>query len=126
MIEGMSDEFQIERDAVERDQRGRFVSGHKAAGPGRPVGSRSRLGEAFLSDLRDCWERHGAMALARCAAEEPAQFVRVVASLMPRDVNLNVAVDAGDFAMKFRQAVELLGNEPPAPPRRMKVIGNGR
>jgi hypothetical protein len=39
---------------------------------------------------------------------------------MPKDVNLNVAVDATEFVGKFRQAVALLGNT--APP---KVI-NGR
>jgi hypothetical protein len=101
--------------AEQRDRGGRFVNGGKP-GPGRPKGARSKLGEAFLEDLRDAWNEHGATALARCAQEEPGQFVRVVASLMPKDINLNVAVDATTFADRFRTALELLGIEP-APPR---------
>ena len=112
-------------DTTERDEKtGRFLPGNSGFG-GRPRGSRNKLGEAFLEDLRDAWEEHGAIALARCAQEEPGQFCRIVAGLLPKDINLNVAVDAGDFAMKFRRAVELLGNEPPLPHRRVKVI-NGR
>jgi hypothetical protein len=119
---GMSGTLQIERNA----KTGRFQPGNNG-GPGRKPGSRNALGQAFLEDLRDAWERHGAMALARCAVDEPAQFVRVVAGLLPRDVNLNVAIDATEFAAKFKQAVAMLGNDPdvlPAP-KRMKVINHG-
>src|SRR3954449_2344760 len=92
---------------------GRFVPGNSGFG-GRPKGARSKLGEAFLEDLRDAWNEHGATALARCAIEEPAQFVRVIASLMPRDVNLNLAatVSAANFAENFRNALALLHDEP--------------
>jgi len=103
---------------IERDSKGRFQIGHKSAGPGRPLGSRSRLSESFLEDLRNAWLEHGALALARCATEEPSQFCKIVASLMPRDVNLSVDLSAAEFAVKFRTAVELLGNEPPP----MKVV----
>jgi hypothetical protein len=58
------------------------------------------------------------VALQRCAEEEPAQFVRVVASLMPKDINLNVAVDVADFATKFRTACAMLGNTEPSRLRR--------
>jgi hypothetical protein len=110
---------------AERDEKtGRFVTGN-VGGPGRKLGSRNKLGEAFLEDLRDCWEQHGVDALRRCAVEEPAQFVRVVASLLPRDVNLNVAVDPRAIAENFRAAVAMLGNELPAP-RRAKVIEHER
>jgi hypothetical protein len=65
--------------------------------------------------------------LARCATEEPAAFVKVASSLMPRDINLNVGLDATDFASKFRTAVELLGDEPASPPRRpLKANGKVR
>src|SRR5690242_3754569 len=111
----MSDTSEI----IERDTTtGRFVTGN-VGGPGRKLGSRNKLGEAFIEDLRAAWNEHGATALARCAVEEPARFVRIVASLMPRDISLNVTteVDMADFASKFRAAVALLGNEP-----KMKTI----
>lgn len=92
-------------------------------GPGRPRGARSKLGEAFLEDLRDAWLEHGAEALRRCARDEPAQFVRVVAGLMPKDINLNLSTDPAAFAATFKEAVELLGNQAPVLPRHpMKVI----
>ena len=104
-----------------RDDRGRFQSGN--IGGGRPKGSRNKLGEAFLEDLRDAWNEHGTEALKRCAIEEPAQFCRIVASLMPKDVNLNLSVDAADFATKFRSARAMLGNaEPPEPRRSLRTI----
>ena len=111
---------------TQREPTGRFVNGHKSISPGRPVGSRSKLGEAFLEDLRDAWIEYGATALARCAKEEPAQFCRIVAGLLPRDLNINVAVDAGSFASTFRAAAAMLGNSLPEtlPRRRMKVIEN--
>jgi hypothetical protein len=71
------------------------------------------------------FEKHGVAALERVAVEQPEVLVKVIASLLPRDVNLNIGVDAPEFATKFRQAVALLGNEPPRAVRPMKVI-NGR
>jgi hypothetical protein len=103
-----------ETEVIERDGKGRFINGAKP-GPGRPVGSRNRLADAFVSDLRDCWEIHGVKALEKCATQEPATFVKVIASLMPRDVNLNVGVDATTFVATFRAAQAMLGNDRPPP-----------
>ena len=101
-----------------RDARsGRFLAGNN--GGGRKPGSRSKLGEAFVADLAACWEKHGVEALERCALEEPGQFIKVIASLMPRDINLSVGIDPASFADKYQAAMQLLGNEPePLPPRR--------
>jgi len=128
MIERMSETTpQIEQRAAERDQGGRFVIGGKP-GPGRPVGSRSRLGEQFLLDLRDAWSQHGPTALARCAEEEPGQFCRIVASLLPKtiDVNATVGVNAQSVLETFRTAVAALGNEPPSRLPSLKVLDADR
>jgi hypothetical protein len=102
---------------IERDIKGRFVNGAKP-GPGRPRGARSKLGEAFLEDLRDAWLEHGVDALRRCIRDDPSVFVRTIAGLLPRDVNLNIdVVDPAEFVSKFRTAQALLGNDEP-----MKVI----
>jgi len=53
---------------------------------GRSKGSRNKLKEAFLKDLCEAWEKHGAAAIEEIAKNEPAAFVRVVASLLPREV----------------------------------------
>lgn len=88
------------------------VSGNPA---GRPKGARSKLGEAFIDDLRTVWEESGIQALRRCVEEEPAQFLRVVASLMPKDLNINLEISSAEFATRFRSAQALLGNAEPAP-----------
>ena len=113
MPENMSETTVIERDA----KNGRFKTGN--IGGGRKPGARNKLGEAFLEDLRDSWLECGATALKRCAEEDPAAYCRIIANLLPRDVNLNVAVDVSEFANTFRHALEMLGNEPALPkPRR--------
>jgi hypothetical protein len=50
----------VDTELVERDAKtGRFVTGN-FGGPGRKLGSRNKLGEAFIEDLRDAWIEHGA------------------------------------------------------------------
>lgn len=74
----------------ERDPKtGRFVHGN-SGGPGRPVGSRNKLGEAFLADLHSDWLEHGQAVIARCREEKPDAYLRVIAGLLPRDLNLTV------------------------------------
>lgn len=60
--------------------------------PGRPKGSRNKLGEAFLEDLYKDWSENGAQALKDCREQNPAAYVRTVASLLPKDINLSVNV----------------------------------
>lgn len=110
--------------AIGHDKLGRFVRG-RPGGPGRPLGSRNRLSEKFLSDLQKVWLKKGAKALDRVADEEPAVLVKVVANLMPREmlakvisVNANVDVplfaDAKNFLEAFRMARSYIGaDEPP-------------
>jgi hypothetical protein len=82
---------------TERDERtGRFLTGGKP-GPGRPVGSRNRLAESFVAALKEIWETHGISALQAVARDDPGTLIKVVASLMPRDLNLNVGISAETF-----------------------------
>src|SRR3954468_15704545 len=108
-------------NTIDRDGKGRFQTGHKAAGPGRPLGSRARLGSAFISDLHDVWEEYGAQALRRCAIEEPAQFCRVVASLLPKqlDVEVSHGIDPQAILGTFRAAVAALQSDQPPPPAKV-------
>ena len=105
----------------ERDVKGRFVIGTKP-GPGRPKGARSKFTEAFLEDLLESWNELGIDALRRCAKEEPAQFCRIAASLMPKDLNVNAVIatmSAQTTLEQFRAAVAMLGN---AEPKRLPVF----
>lgn len=62
----------------------------KPGNPGRPKGSRNKLGEAFLEDLLVSWEAQGPAVIQRVIDEKPEQYLKVVASLMPKDLNVNL------------------------------------
>jgi hypothetical protein len=101
-----------------------FKPGQSGNPAGRPRGSRNRLADAFVTDLMECWEKNGKTALERCAVTEPATFVKVIASLMPRDINLSVGLDVATFAQSFEQALSVLGVE--QPPERPLLPGQKR
>jgi len=71
-----------------RDQKGRFQTGN--TGGGRPKGSRNKLGEEFLAALHDDFAAHGRTAIERVREEKPADYMKVIASILPKDLNLNL------------------------------------
>ena len=60
---------------------------------GRPKGSRDTINEAFLKDLAADWKDDGIEALRKAREDRPAEYCRMVASLLPKDQNLNVKND---------------------------------
>ncbi|MGA7041381.1 MAG: DUF5681 domain-containing protein [Pseudolabrys sp.] len=59
---------------------------------GRPKGSRNKLCEEFFRDLCDAWQAFGKPALMTAAWTHPVEFVRVVASLIPRELEATATV----------------------------------
>jgi len=70
-------------------RKGQFEKGH-AGGPGRPKGSRNKLTEDFLSVLQADFNEHGAEAVIKMREEDNTQYVKTIASLMPKDHNINI------------------------------------
>jgi uncharacterized protein DUF5681 len=58
---------------------------------GRPKGSRNKLGEEFFRDLCNAWQVFGKPALMTMAWMYPVEFVRLVASLMPKEPEATIA-----------------------------------
>jgi hypothetical protein len=67
---------------------GRFQPGNTGAGGGRPKGSRNKIGEQFLTDLQADWDENGVEAIKACRAEKPADYVKMVASLLPKQIEV--------------------------------------
>ena len=61
--------------------------GHSGNPAGRPLGSRSKLSERFLCDLHAHWEQHGTSVLERVSQERPDVFLRVMASVLPKELH---------------------------------------
>src|SRR6202046_5538586 len=64
-----------------------FKPGHPG-GPGRPKGSRHALGETFIAALQADFNEHGEEAIKRTREEKPAEYVKVLASLLPKEVEI--------------------------------------
>jgi hypothetical protein len=75
-------------EAQEKMSLGRpFVKGMAKLG-GRVKGSRNKISEAFLHDLAAEWAESGPGALKVMAKEEPGNFVKVVAALLPKEFEI--------------------------------------
>jgi hypothetical protein len=104
-----------------KDKLGRFLPGRQG-GPGRPLGSRNRLSEKFLSDLQKVWLKKGAKALDKVADENPEILVRVVASILPKQLDAMINMDVNLFAKArtrleaYRMARDFIGAEDDEPP----------
>jgi len=61
---------------------------------GRPKGARSKLSETFLKELLKNFNTNGPEAIEIMRVEKPSEYVRVIASLVPKDLNLNITDDA--------------------------------
>jgi hypothetical protein len=76
-------------------------------GTGRPKGARNKLAKRFLEDLMSDWEANGAAAIKIARREDPVAYVKVVASLVPRELEITTAAaELGDD--ELQQIIEML------------------
>jgi hypothetical protein len=55
---------------------------------GRKPGTPNKFSRAFLADVAEKWHAHGAGVLEEVRRDDPATFLRVCASLVPREILL--------------------------------------
>jgi hypothetical protein len=79
-----------------KDEKGRFITGN--IGGGRPKGARNKLSEAFIEALRDDFVENGVAAIAVVRAEKPDQYLKVIASLMSKDVNFTLTDNLSELS----------------------------
>jgi len=85
-----------------------FEKGRPKTG-GRARGAKNRLSHAFLTALAQDFEQHGVEALKIARIEKPVEYIRIVAGLMPRELEImdNRLADLSDeelenFIVKLR------------------------
>jgi hypothetical protein len=94
-------------DTIERDTRGRFLTGVKA-GPGRPKGNRNRHTENFLKSFADDFEQYGPAVIAQVRVEKPDVYLRIAVDLLPRESKLDVDIDIELRASEALQAFRVM------------------
>lgn len=57
---------------------------------GRPRGARAKLSEQFVQDILTDWETHGVKAIEDVRAKSPTDYLKVVASVITKDVAVTV------------------------------------
>ena len=72
------------------DYATRFQPGNKMS-KGRPNGSRHKLGEQFLSKMQADFVLHGEGVIEKVRQTEPAQYLRIIASLMPKEMDVKTS-----------------------------------
>jgi len=89
-----------------------FRPGQSGNPGGKPKGARNRLEAEFLHDLAEDYQEHGKAAIQRLFEKDPAAYLRVIASLIPKQQAADDALDqlSGeelrfliDLANKFRE-----------------------
>jgi len=56
---------------------------------GRPTGARDRLRNNFISVLADDFKENGIEALKSMRANDPSGYIRAIASLMPKEMDVS-------------------------------------
>jgi hypothetical protein len=77
-------------DTVRKQNLSSFQPGQSGNPAGRPKGARNKISEAFIEALHDDFLEHGVSVIRRVRESKPEQYLKVIASIMPRDVNLTV------------------------------------
>jgi hypothetical protein len=65
-----------------------FKPGQSGNPNGRPKGGKNKLAESFLTALAADFDEFGIEAIRAARTERPAQYIQIVASLVPKDVTL--------------------------------------
>ena len=98
-----------------KDVRGRFVTGNKLGCAGRPLGSKVRLSEKFLTELGKDFNKHGPEVIQQVRKNSPETYLRVIAQLVPKEMLARLEV-SGEVEITTRReqilsAYRLLGEE---------------
>ena len=64
-------------------------------GPGRPAAIRNRFSNAFLADFLTDWQANGAAAIKTVRMRDPSTYLRVAASILPKELMVDAVMTTG-------------------------------
>jgi hypothetical protein len=67
-----------------------FKPGQSGNHAGRPKGAKNKLSGDFIQALQDSFNTDGASAVAKLALESPGEYLRVIASVLPKDIQVEI------------------------------------
>ena len=91
-------------DTTGQKQDTRFKPGRSGNPADRPKGSRNKVSEKLLEALASDFEDHGKDVIKKVRAERPADYLKIVASLVPKQMEI-------DDLRTSRRAEDLSDNE---------------
>ena len=91
-------------DTTGQKQDTRFKQGQSGNPAGRPKGSRNKVSEKLLEALAIDFDDHGKEVIEEVRAERPADYLKIVASLVPKQMEI-------DDLRTSRRAEDLSDNE---------------
>lgn len=74
----------------------RWKPGNSGNPRGSTTGQRRKLAHDFVADLYESWKSLGKPAIVAMAWTDPGAYVRVVASLMPKEIEATVTVQVAE------------------------------
>ena len=99
-----------------REKHQPWKPGESGNPKGRPKGARSRLGEDFIKALEDNFKENGVAAIQKVCDEKPAEYLKIIAGVLPKDINLNVNeyehLSDEQLADRIRQLDAIIGPFP--------------
>lgn len=89
----------------------RFKPGAEWTGnaAGRPKGARHKLDGLFVEALYKDFKEGGVAAIQKCREQKPAMYLKVIADILPKDVNVKADKSLADLADGLSAVAQFLG-----------------
>jgi len=71
----------------------RFMPGQSGNPGGKPKGARNKIQADFLRELSEDFDKHGRSAIEAMRKTDPSGYVRTVAALLPRTIEMSDSMD---------------------------------
>ena len=93
---------------------GQFITGNKLS-RGRPIGSKPKLSEKFISELAKHFSKQGTKAIERVYQDDPAIYLKLIAHLVPHETLARLEI-SGEMEITTRtekvvEAYRLMGED---------------